>query len=65
MKDYRLSEAQVICKNNYTKNDGCLSCPFNLGCQGAVGKYHGDMKFLVCDTQIRRPPQSWCYVEEL
>lgn len=50
-------------------------CPFpsedcDLMCPHAIGEYHGDgiggdCEFVGCDNKITRPPQSWCYVEEL
>ena len=49
-------------------------CPFNedcdILCPYAEGEYHGDgingdVEFVDCGNRLTRPPQSWCYVEEL
>ena len=51
------------------------SCPFpaedcDLYCPYALGEYHGDgingdVEFIGCGNKLTRPPQSWCYIEEL
>ena len=51
------------------------SCPFpaedcDLFCPYALGEYHGDgingdVEFIGCGNKLTRPPQSWCYVEEV
>ena len=47
-------------------------CPFNedcdILCPYAEGEYHGDgingdVEFIGCGNTLKRPPQSWCYVE--
>lgn len=50
-------------------------CPFpsedcDLLCPHALGEYHGDgingdVEFVGCGNMLTRPPQSWCYVEEI
>ena len=41
-------------------------CPYQGKCCGGCqkGKFKND-GILVCSNKITRPPQSWCYVEEL
>ena len=58
-KPKELSEFKSICKT------------YNLGfelekcCECKKAMFDEDRAFCGCDRYMRRPPQSWCYVEEL
>ena len=49
-----LSEFRTPCK--YSDNYPCRFCN--------KSKYYSD-NILYCDNTLKRPPQSWCYVEEI
>lgn len=53
-KPKELSEFRTPCK--YSDNYPCRFCN--------KSKYYSD-KILYCDNTLKRPPQSWCYVEEI
>lgn len=56
-KPKELSEFYHSC--NPSANDG--SC---YGCRYAVGLSH-ETGGVICENVLTRPPQSWCYVEEI
>ena len=59
-----LSKFKTLCK--YRNDDG--SCRYNkIKCQYAVFDYNqdGSVNLSYCSCCMKRPPQSWCYVEEL
>lgn len=61
-KPKELSEFRTVCK--YRNDDG--SCRYNkIKCQNAVFDYNqdGSINLAECSCCMKRPPQSWCYVE--
>lgn len=62
-KPKELSEFRTICK--YRNDDD--SCQYNkIKCQNAIFDYNqnGSVNLAECSCCMKRPPQSWCYVEE-
>lgn len=62
-KPKELSEFRTVCK--YRNDDD--SCQYNkIKCQNAVFDYNqdGSVNLAECSCCMKRPPQSWCYVEE-
>ncbi len=59
-----LSEFSAVCK--YINDDG--TCPTRkVSCSYQQIDYNqdGSINLVECGKKIERPPQSWCYVEEL
>ena len=48
---------------NYQCCGDCDVCKYSH--YESRGRYFYDEPILICDNTIKRPPQSWCYVEEV
>lgn len=50
--------------NEFTKecpSDNCWECPHSIS---SDPRYFYETKIVGCRNNVKRPPQSWCYVEE-
>lgn len=52
-----LHEFKIECPKTSAKRDDCAICPFEY--------YEPGTRVPSCDAYLKRPPQSWQYVEEL
>lgn len=63
-KPKELSEFITVCKSYYSNNDvKCWGCPNLRITEGDKEAWQGDC--ISKHKLVTRPPQSWCYVEEL